>query len=443
MGRECAHRQDAGVSGEEMELRHRQRRDEGAARLSKRSQRARVTKRIPRLLGMTSVCCVVSFLLDVQLCHAQSFDCSKASTEMEKVICQPHSELGAIDQEMGEAYKVLLAAAPAHEKGAVRDAQKQWIQERDKECMTAREESRERCLKELISRRNDELEEQLRRRLGLSPVAYNWIRAYAYLSVRYVPNYAAEVKDRVGQCPNLSPTMSRKFTTLVPDGYESLFGIATHQCDAVLRVYLRCPQSSEQEAPINWMDSCGEMMILEDIKNTRARVLGELVVESRTGNSGGIFVPVAFTKNDQHIILKSWMGDPGAGGGQVDYGYETVARNGTTEKRAPLTPKPAIFYDDFGKVVYTIDSDKLPTFSQPGPRSNNGLLVVKDLAALTERRVLEEQDTTFELVNADEKNHTLTIRATEHRFSSSCPRNEEDSLRCSKKTVHEREIPLP
>lgn len=403
--------------------------------------------RNPHHFIVPSIVCV-AFLLECQLCLAQSFDCSKASTDMENVICQHrHGNLGAIDREMGAAYKVLLGAVPAHEKSAVKEAQRLWIRKRDKECMAASAESRESCLTELIGRRNDELEEQLRQRLGLSPAAFKWIEAY---SGRHVPEYAADVKDRLDHCSNAPPAINPKFAALAPEGYVSLFGIATHQCDAVLRVYLSCKEPADGY-------SCGEMLILEDIKSIGARVLGELTVESRTGNSGGIFVPVAFTKDDRHIILKSWMGDPGAGGGQVDYGYDIVARDGETEEKAPLAPKWAIFrdefgkvsysktvfYDEFGKVLYTKNSDALPAFSQPGPQSNSGVLAVKDLATLKERRVLEERDTTFEIVKADEKNRILSIRTTKHAFSSSCPRNAEDSLYCSKKSIQERRIPLP
>jgi hypothetical protein len=94
-------------------------------------------------------------------------------------------------------------------------------------------------------------------------------------------------------------------------------------------------------------------------------------------------------------------------------------------------------------VAYTKDSKKLPAFTQPGPQSNDGLLVVKDLATIKERPVLEEPDTTFTILKPDEKNRVLTIRVTRHAFSASCPRDQEDSLLCSKKTSHERQIPLP
>jgi uncharacterized protein len=372
----------------------------------------------------------VMFLLQGATCLAQSFDCAKATTEIEKTICRNPS-LASSDAAMGEVYQALLASLAAGEKGAFKDAQRLWIEKRNRECVGSGAASQQNCLKKLIDQRHDELQEQLRKKLGLSQMAYDWVTSYS--SLQDVRAAASDVKDRFGDCHNMPPTLNPKFVSLAPNQYQSLFAIATHQCDAVLRVYLGCAGKQ----------SCGELLILEDPANKQARALGKLEQESRTGNSSGIFVPVAFAKNGRNIILKAWMGSPGAGGGLVNYGYETMPRDGGTSQRSELAPNGAVFYSDFGMAVYTKDSSKLPAFTQPGPPSNNGLLVAKDLATLKERPVLEEPDTTFEILRADERNHTLTIRATQHVFSASCPRNQDDSLLCSKKTARERQIPLP
>lgn len=386
----------------------------------------------------------VTLLLACEPCPAQSFDCAKAKSDMENVICgHRFDDLGQIDREMGETYQTLLRITPASERTAVRQAQWQWIEKRDKDCMAVSGRTQEGCLKDAIGRRNDDLEDRLAQRLSLSPKTYKWIKAFSYAPMREIQAYAADVKDRLGRCSDLPPTLNAKFASLVPKDDEGLFSIATHRCDAVLRVYLH---------------SNGETLILEDIANASARVLGELAVESRTGNSGGIFIPMAFTKDDKHIVLQVWMGDPGAGGGMVDYGYDVMARDGSTEKKAPLAPgttafyygkdgeasiSKTLFYDDFGRVVYTVNSPDLPEFTRPGPPSNSGRLMVKDLTTLKERRVLEEKDTTFEVLAADERNRTLTIRATKHSFTAICPRDDEGALYCSKKTIRERQIPLP
>lgn len=385
-----------------------------------------------RMNPVLMICAALSFCSP--WVFAQSFDCSKANTEAEKAICHD-SSLGAIDSKMGETYTALLGSSPEREKSALKDAQKLWIENRDKKCTAPGVASLEKCLAELIGRRSDELSELLRKQLGLSPMALAWTRAYSY-SPSDLRSRASALKDRFGDCSSISPHPSAKAASLAPQGYGSLFGIASHSCDAALRVFLRCPRTDDAE-------SCTEMLILEERPDANPRVLAELQQERRTGNSGGIFIPIAFTKNDRYIVLKAWMGSPGAGGGAVDYGYELLPPDVGTKGKMAVAPQGAVFYDHFGKVVYTEDSDKLPRFSQPGPRSNDGLIMVKNLATLQASRVLEQPDTTFEIVKADEKNHILDIRATKHVFSAGCPRGAEDSLYCSKKTVHERQIPLP
>lgn len=384
-----------------------------------------------RMNPVLMLCALLSF--SSQWVLAQSFDCSKANTLVESVIC--HSpDLTAIDSKMGEAYTALLGASSESERSALKEAQKLWIEKRDKECTAPGVASLENCLAELIERRSDELTGVLRKELGLSPMAFSWIQGYSY-SPSDLRRHADDVQDRFGECPAISPHPGPKAVSLA-QGYESLFGIASHGCDAALRVFLSCPRTDDAE-------SCSERLILEEHTGASPRMLGELKEESRTGNSGGIFVPIAFTKNDEYVVLKAWMGSPGAGGGMVDYGYEILPLDLGTKGKMAVAPNGAVFYDHFGRVVYTEDSDKLPAFSQPGPRSNDGLLVVKDLATLQVSRVLEQPNTTFEIVKADEQNHTLAIRATTHVFSANCPRDAEDSLHCSKKTARKRQIPLP
>lgn len=60
--------------------------------------------------------------------HAASFDCAKAGTKIEKMICGD-AELSKLDEEMNTAYKIALQ----NEKkvDAIRQAQKQWLKKRN------------------------------------------------------------------------------------------------------------------------------------------------------------------------------------------------------------------------------------------------------------------------------------------------------------------------
>ena len=69
-----------------------------------------------------------------------SFDCAKAATPVETLICSD-GELASADQDLGEAYKAALArdkADPAR-LTALRAAQKEWVAGRDRDCLSGRE----------------------------------------------------------------------------------------------------------------------------------------------------------------------------------------------------------------------------------------------------------------------------------------------------------------
>jgi uncharacterized protein YecT (DUF1311 family) len=58
--------------------------------------------------------------------HAVSYDCAKAKTPQEKAICA-NPNLSAADDELGAAYRDLLAAAPAEMKIEIRADQRAWL----------------------------------------------------------------------------------------------------------------------------------------------------------------------------------------------------------------------------------------------------------------------------------------------------------------------------
>jgi uncharacterized protein YecT (DUF1311 family) len=70
--------------------------------------------------------------------HAQpasnpSFDCRKATTPVEKLICSV-PELGALDRKMAEAFRQILAEAPVANRPAIIDSQLDWMQDRATGC---------------------------------------------------------------------------------------------------------------------------------------------------------------------------------------------------------------------------------------------------------------------------------------------------------------------
>lgn len=59
-----------------------------------------------------------------------SFDCGKASTSVEKLICS-NAELGSLDGELSKAYREMLQR-PAFDADAVRSEQRKWLLDRGK-----------------------------------------------------------------------------------------------------------------------------------------------------------------------------------------------------------------------------------------------------------------------------------------------------------------------
>ncbi len=66
---------------------------------------------------------------------AASFNCWKASTQAENMICAD-PELSQADEEMADAYQKLLKALPKSERALLKRDQRQWLKERDIEFRT-------------------------------------------------------------------------------------------------------------------------------------------------------------------------------------------------------------------------------------------------------------------------------------------------------------------
>jgi hypothetical protein len=249
--------------------------------------------------------------------------------------------------------------------------------------------------------------------------------------------------DDLARCPRAQHELRPENAASVPPTFVPFERIATHACDAVLRVFLGCRQATDDGTScLSWR----ERLVLEPVGTGAPQLVGDIdpVVG---GNSGGLFVPFAFDHSDHWILLRAWMFSPGAGGGAVDYGVGVVARStrqgeSTLEVR-PFPVRSPSFYADYGCAIGLGASDQTPTYSQPGfPSNNGGALVAVDLATLQPHTLLEERDTTYAVGRIDEKAGTLGVEVARHTFGKDCPR-EEGALGCSAATTGWRTITLP
>lgn len=110
-------------------------------------------KKIMKLMSSITLLLVVFPLFLTAKAQGTSFDCEKATTKVEKLICAD-SELSRLDEEMSAVYKTTLQ----DEKHAdsVRKAQKQWLKERnvcsDAACVKRAYETRLHGLSSLTTR---------------------------------------------------------------------------------------------------------------------------------------------------------------------------------------------------------------------------------------------------------------------------------------------------
>jgi hypothetical protein len=178
------------------------------------------------------------------------------------------------------------------------------------------------------------------------------------------------------------------------------------------------------------LDSCyrkGLVLIKYNSKDKSNTMIGR--IDWLFGaSSGGLFIPVAITKDDKKLILSAKMGSPGAGGGGVDYGFALVyIPDGESNKLLIeskdnynyIGPQSAIFYDYSSKIVYVGESKNSPQFSSGGP-SNNGKIVCVDLIKNESTILLEENYTSYRIIKLDEKNDILEIEATKYTIPEGC-----------------------
>ena len=239
----------------------------------------------------------------------------------------------------------------------------------------------------------------------------------------------------------LNDTSIPKITDLGPDiGFEDKATIVPADAKLLYRL-----QTHDTKGWVLVYDTTQLLRIIFASTSTRQ---GFIVANSYpvtyTGNSGGVWFPVAFTKDDTKIIMCAEMGDPGAGGSLVSYGCDLLPIKPVTpsEKEAYLWTQShpgnevdtQFMYDSNGKTIYTEQGNKTPHHSQPGPGTSS-VIMFRDLTTNVTKRLLEETDTTYALEALDEKKGTLTFEATKYRFPSGCIRGDggisDESLDCA------------
>ena len=251
-----------------------------------------------------------------------------------------------------------------------------------------------------------------------------------------------EGKDRKKlphEFPNKNDAGENQYSNYTPAAYYNhLLSIPLNQSNKILRVY------STRTDP----DASTLRLIVYDTK-TKASLFITNIAKVTGSHDEGLFCPFAITEDDQRILLTAYMGDAGAGGGSVDYGYSMIPlkpitdTNYTMPEFKILAPRNAHFYDSYSKVVFTDEGNNTPHFIPPPYTSNNAALIYVSLKNNESRKtILEEKDKSYEILALDKQKKLLKLKVTSYTYTKDCPR-EEDALRCAEKKYTYRTITLP
>lgn len=238
-----------------------------------------------------------------------------------------------------------------------------------------------------------------------------------------------------------------------------IISIPFHSGNQILRVYYgddarpMADGKSENSTQCYGDESGAELrLIIYDTLSKTSKYIGTTKNAHYTGNSAGLFLPYAITKDDKNIILKSYMADSGAGGADIDYGYAMIAiptdkiageRFIDIPESSKIATSSALFYDAFGKVIYVDEGVNTPPNFKPGP-SLDSVVAFRNLqTGAIARNLMEEKDTLYEIAGINEKTNTFTFKSTSLIFSSACPREEGNAYCADKEAAKERIGVLP
>lgn len=166
-------------------------------------------------------------------------------------------------------------------------------------------------------------------------------------------------------------------------------------------------------------------LVKYSVSSGTSEILGD--ISSETGsNWGGIYIPIAISKDDNHIIFKAHMGLPGAGGGSATLGYAYSSLSlPKYDVCGYIDPQKianqVYFYDNFAKAIFLTEEGNVPASAKPGPDYNSAIKFINIVSGETET-LLKKPKTIYEIINIDERSKKLKFKSCpwkEDRFT--CP----------------------
>jgi uncharacterized protein len=154
--------------------------------------------------------------------YKASFDCSKATLEIERTICADR-DLAAADVEMGSTYKELYSNLSEHDKPRLKDDQLEWLIKRNKSCRNPK--TKVACILDLYHKRIDilknwtleEVEAQINP--GIPPIKIRLVQDGVCTRLDISSNNARELKQKF-KCFDYAGEI--EITDINFDGYKDI-----------------------------------------------------------------------------------------------------------------------------------------------------------------------------------------------------------------------------
>ncbi len=143
-----------------------------------------------------------------------------------------------------------------------------------------------------------------------------------------------------------------------------------------------------------------------------------IVSEAKAGGCQLVYFPIAWSKNDQKIILQ-W-GNPtscGSGGAPQYLTYTLSPAGGNLENLSTYSP---VFLDNYTKVIFIDESAKSPAECGPVTQTNYGKIVLKYVETGKIVILLEEPNSSYSSLKADSNQTTLSYSVKKVKNVNGC-----------------------
>lgn len=186
------------------------------------------------------------------------------------------------------------------------------------------------------------------------------------------------------------------------------YGADGQTCDWKYNVFVKDLQTGKLNRIYSYPESTSFLHNLQKL----------IVSEAKAGGCRLVYFPIAWSKNDQKIILQ-W-GNPiscGSGGAPQYLTYTLSPTGGSLENLSTYSP---VFLDNYSKVVFIDESTKSPAECGPVTQTNYGKIVLKYIETGKTVILLEEPNSSYSSLQANSNQTTLSYSVKKVKDVNGC-----------------------